>query len=82
MVLGEDHKIVLVSVAEGEDKPLKYPLIFRNASLAVINKMDAADALDADIDLLKTLANRTNGKQFSGSVEDIEAVYFLISSEF
>jgi Ca-activated chloride channel family protein len=37
---------------------------------------------DADIDLLKTLANRTNGKQFSGSVEDIEAVYFLISSEF
>jgi Ca-activated chloride channel family protein len=37
---------------------------------------------DADLDLLKTLANRTNGKQFSGDVENIEAVYFLISSEF
>ncbi len=37
---------------------------------------------DADLDLLKTLANRTNGKQFSGNVENIEAVYFLISSEF
>ena len=37
---------------------------------------------DADLDLLKTLANRTNGKHFSGDVENIEAVYFLISSEF
>ena len=37
---------------------------------------------DADVNLLRTLANRTNGKQFEGSVEDIEAVYFLISSEF
>jgi Ca-activated chloride channel family protein len=37
---------------------------------------------DADLDVLATLANRTNGKQFSGDVEDIEAVYFLISSEF
>jgi Ca-activated chloride channel family protein len=37
---------------------------------------------DADMDVLTTLANRTNGKQFSGDVEDIEAVYFLISSEF
>lgn len=37
---------------------------------------------DADVDLLKTLANRTNGKQFGGDVENIEDVYFLISSEF
>jgi Ca-activated chloride channel family protein len=37
---------------------------------------------DADLDVLKTLANRTNGKQLNGSVEDIESVYFLISSEF
>jgi Ca-activated chloride channel family protein len=37
---------------------------------------------DADLDVLTTLANRTNGKQFSGDVEDIKAVYFLISSEF
>ena len=51
--LGEDHKIVMVSVAEGEDKPLKYPLIFQNASLALINKVDAAEALGADVDLLE-----------------------------
>jgi Ca-activated chloride channel family protein len=37
---------------------------------------------DADVDLLRTLANRTNGKQFDGNVENIEEVYFLISSEF
>jgi Ca-activated chloride channel family protein len=37
---------------------------------------------DADLNVLATLANRTNGKQFTGDVEDIEAVYFLISSEF
>ncbi len=37
---------------------------------------------DADRDVLATLANRTNGRLFSGDVEDIEAVYFLISSEF
>jgi Ca-activated chloride channel family protein len=37
---------------------------------------------DADLNVLTTLANRTNGGQFSGDVEDIEAVYFLISSEF
>jgi len=37
---------------------------------------------DADLDVLTTLANRTNGKQFAGDVDDIEAVYFLISSEF
>jgi len=51
--LGEDHKVVMVSVAEGEDKPQKYPLIFRNATVGLINKIDAAEALDADVDLLE-----------------------------
>jgi len=51
--LGEDDKIVMVSVAEGEDKPLKYPLIFRNSSLALINKIDAAEALGTNVDLLE-----------------------------
>ena len=37
---------------------------------------------DADFDLMATLANRTNGMQFEGTVEDIENIYFLISSEF
>ncbi len=51
--LGEHHKIVMVSIAEGEDKPLKYPLVFQNSSLALINKVDAAEALGADVDLLE-----------------------------
>ena len=40
------------------------------------------NADDAEDDLMATLSNRTNGKKFSGSEEDIEDIYFLISSEF
>jgi len=58
--LGEDHKIAMVSVTEGEDKPLKYPLLFQNSSLALINKVDIADAVDADVDLLETNLRATN----------------------
>jgi hydrogenase nickel incorporation protein HypB len=42
--LGEDLRVVLLSVTEGEDKPLKYPTIFNTADLAVITKTDLADA--------------------------------------
>ena len=38
--LGEDAKVVVLSVAEGEDKPLKYPGIFRKAELMILNKID------------------------------------------
>ena len=58
--LGEDHKIAMVSVTEGEDKPLKYPQLFQNSTLALINKIDAADALDADVDLLEANLRATN----------------------
>jgi hydrogenase nickel incorporation protein HypB len=58
--LGEDHKIVMVSVTEGEDKPLKYPQIFQNSSLALINKIDAAEVLGADVDLLEKNIRATN----------------------
>lgn len=51
--LGEDAKIAMVSIAEGEDKPLKYPLLFQKASLGLINKVDAAEALGADAALLE-----------------------------
>lgn len=44
--LGEDLRLVLLSVTEGEDKPLKYPTIFNSADVAVITKMDLADAVD------------------------------------
>jgi hydrogenase nickel incorporation protein HypB len=46
--LGEDLRIVLLSVTEGEDKPLKYPTIFNTADVAVITKKDLAQACDFD----------------------------------
>jgi hydrogenase nickel incorporation protein HypB len=44
--LGEDLRLVLMSVTEGEDKPLKYPTIFNTADAAVITKMDLAQATE------------------------------------
>ncbi len=46
--LGEDLRAVLLSVTEGEDKPLKYPSIFNTADVAVITKIDLADAVEFD----------------------------------
>jgi len=47
--LGENLRIVLMSVTEGEDKPLKYPTIFNTADVAVITKMDLADAVEFNL---------------------------------
>jgi hydrogenase nickel incorporation protein HypB len=52
--LGEDLRCVLLSVTEGEDKPLKYPTIFNSADIAVITKSDLAAAVEFD----ETLARR------------------------
>lgn len=46
--LGEDLRLVLMSVTEGEDKPLKYPTIFNTADVAVITKTDLAEAVEFD----------------------------------
>jgi hydrogenase nickel incorporation protein HypB len=46
--LGENARIVLLSVTEGEDKPLKYPSIFHSADAAIITKMDLAAAVEFD----------------------------------
>jgi hydrogenase nickel incorporation protein HypB len=46
--LGEDLRLVLFSVTEGEDKPLKYPPIFNTADVAIITKMDLAEAVGFD----------------------------------
>lgn len=46
--LGEDLRVVLVSVTEGEDKPLKYPTIFKSAHLVLITKIDLAPHVDFD----------------------------------
>jgi hydrogenase nickel incorporation protein HypB len=46
--LGEDIRLVLISVTEGEDKPLKYPTIFNSADIAVVTKVDLASAVEFD----------------------------------
>lgn len=46
--LGENLRIVLMSVTEGEDKPLKYPTIFNTADMAMITKMDLAETVEFD----------------------------------
>ena len=46
--LGEELRLVLLSVTEGEDKPLKYPTIFNSADVAVITKLDLAEAVEFD----------------------------------
>jgi hydrogenase nickel incorporation protein HypB len=46
--LGEDLRLVLLSVTEGEDKPLKYPTIFNSADVAIVTKIDLAAAVEFD----------------------------------
>jgi len=50
--VGEDAKAMVCSVTEGEDKPLKYPLMFRTCDLVVVNKIDLLPHLDYDLDKL------------------------------
>ena len=50
--VGEDARAMITSVTEGEDKPLKYPLMFRACELVVINKIDLLEHLDFDLDKL------------------------------
>jgi len=50
--LGEDMRVVLLSVCEGEDKPLKYPSIFNTADVALLTKIDLADAVRFDREAL------------------------------
>jgi len=50
--IGQHQRVVVLSVTEGEDKPLKYPLAFREANLVVVSKMDLLPHLEFDLDAL------------------------------
>ena len=58
--IGEDARIMVCSVTEGEDKPLKYPLMFRACELIVINKVDLLQHLDFDVDRLEANIKQVN----------------------
>ncbi|ATX79019.1 hydrogenase nickel incorporation protein HypB [Mariprofundus aestuarium] len=58
--LGEAHKVVILSVTEGEDKPLKYPDMFHAADLMILNKVDLLPYLDFDLKSCIAYARRVN----------------------
>ena len=58
--LGEDFKAMILSVAEGDDKPLKYPLMFHESSLLLINKIDLLPFCDCDPSLIEERALQIN----------------------
>jgi hydrogenase nickel incorporation protein HypB len=58
--LGEAHKVVILSVTEGEDKPLKYPDMFRAADLMLLNKCDLLPHLDVDVEQARAHARQVN----------------------
>lgn len=58
--LGEDAKVVVLSVAEGEDKPLKYPGIFRKAELMILNKVDLLPYVPFKPELAREYARRVH----------------------
>jgi hydrogenase nickel incorporation protein HypB len=58
--LGEHHKVVVLSVTEGEDKPLKYPQMFHAATVMLLNKVDLLPHLDFDVEKCKEMARRVS----------------------
>jgi hydrogenase nickel incorporation protein HypB len=58
--LGEHHKVAVLSVTEGEDKPLKYPQMFHNSTVMLLNKTDLLPHIDFDVEKCKEYARRVN----------------------
>ena len=58
--LGENHKVVVLSVTEGEDKPIKYPQMFHAADVMLLNKTDLLPHLDFDVAKCREMAKRVN----------------------
>lgn len=58
--VGEDFKVMLLSVPEGDDKPLKYPLIFHESSLLLINKMDLIPYVECSIERIREESSKIN----------------------
>jgi len=60
--LGEALKVVVASTTEGDDKPLKYPAMFRNASVLLINKIDLVPYVNCNVNVLRANALKINPK--------------------
>ncbi len=60
--LGESKRVVVISITEGEDKPIKYPDMFLTSDVCIINKMDLQPYLKVDMDKLRNYAQQVNPK--------------------
>lgn len=85
--LGEAAKVAIISVTEGEDKPQKYPHMFRAATICLLNKIDLLPYLDFDINLCKELALQVNPDLLffevsAKSGEGLPAWYHWLRHEF
>lgn len=58
--LGESKRVVIISVTEGEDKPIKYPTMFESSQICIINKTDLLPYVDFDVEKTKEYARRVN----------------------
>jgi hydrogenase nickel incorporation protein HypB len=58
--LGESQKVVVISTTEGDDKPLKYPYMFQEANICIINKIDLSPYLNSNVALLRENCLRVN----------------------
>lgn len=61
--LGEDLKVAVLSVAEGDDKPSKYPALFREAGVLLVNKIDLLPYVDCDLQRIHETCRALNPKQ-------------------
>ncbi len=60
--VGENEKVMILSVAEGDDKPLKYPLMFQESAALLLNKIDLLPYVDCSIDKIRTDVAKLNPK--------------------
>ena len=58
--VGEDHKVMILSTTEGDDKPKKYPLMFEESSVLLVNKIDLLPYIDCRIDVIRDTASALN----------------------
>jgi hydrogenase nickel incorporation protein HypB len=59
-IVGEDYKIMILSVTEGDEKPLKYPLMFKESALMLINKIDLLQYTNFNLEEAKANARKIN----------------------
>ena len=78
--VGENAKAMVFSITEGEDKPLKYPVMFRSVEIVVVNKMDLAPYLNFDMDRFRGYLKQVRGLTpgFSGYNNYEYANYFCV----